>query len=151
MDAKAVSRFWSKVDKSGSCWIWTGCLRSANGYGLFSIGRRNVSAHRFAYEILNGPIPEGASILHSCDNKKCVNPSHLTAGNQSQNIKDCVKRGRHIAPAGERNGMAKLNRAQVEALRAEYSPARGSLTALAGKFGVSVATVHAIINKKRWR
>jgi hypothetical protein len=74
-----VIRFWDKVDKSGGCWKWT-AARSSSGYGTFSIGskgRFQVYAHRFAFEIGGGEIPECYELHHVCGNKLCVNPAHL--------------------------------------------------------------------------
>jgi hypothetical protein len=75
-------RFWLKVDRQdqGECWRWTGAV--AGGYGRFWIGPgrargRPVQAHRFAYELLVGPIPDGLTIDHLCLNKLCVNPAHM--------------------------------------------------------------------------
>jgi len=144
-------RFWSKVRKSDGCWEWTGALRGKESYGVFTVGRKCVSAPRMAYELTHGKIPDGLFILHSCDNKKCVNPMHLTVGTQSQNIKDCVSRKRHIAPIGERNGMSKLTSKQVEDIRSRFDGRYGSMTRLAKDYGVSVPTIHAVINKNRWK
>ena len=75
-------RFWSKVDKTGDCWLWT-AGKSDQGYGTFHIGsrtaasRRPVGAHRVAYQLLVGPIPEGFHIDHLCRVRHCVNPAHL--------------------------------------------------------------------------
>lgn len=69
-----MDRFWSKVDASGVCWEWTGAL---SRYGYFGLNGTNVLAHRYSWETLIGPIPEGCEIDHLCKNKKCVNPDHL--------------------------------------------------------------------------
>lgn len=78
-------RFWAKVDKSGGCWLWTAFVHP-NGYGIFKVGRKAVGAHRVAYELLVGPIPEGYEIDHrtSCP-RNCVNPAHLRSVTQAQN------------------------------------------------------------------
>lgn len=74
-----TERFWSKVEKTDTCWLWRGCV-GGNGYGQFSVThRKNVGAHRFAYELLVGPIPEGLSLDHLCRVIICVNSSHLEA------------------------------------------------------------------------
>lgn len=66
------SIFWTRVDKSGECWIWTGALTN-NGYGRHS----GTVAHRVSYELANGPIPEGMTVDHACFRRSCVNPAHL--------------------------------------------------------------------------
>lgn len=70
------ARFWSWVRKTDGCWLWMGVLR--RGYGRFKLRGRYYSAHRFAYELLVGPIPDGLTIDHVvCANRACVNPAHF--------------------------------------------------------------------------
>jgi hypothetical protein len=75
-----VDRFWSKVGKSDGCWTWTG-RHSGTGYGVVTVhnrGRRDTSAHRVAYELTHGPVPEGMHLDHfACDNRGCCNPDHV--------------------------------------------------------------------------
>jgi len=75
------------------CWEWQGKL-FVNGYGRFYLGDKELRAHRYSYERHVGPIPEGLMILHSCDNRKCVNPSHLRPGTAKENMADAISRGR---------------------------------------------------------
>lgn len=84
--------FWSLVDKSGDCWIWTGNI-DARGYGRVHKDNRRQRAHRVAYELSIGEIPEGLLACHSCDNKRCVNPSHIFIGTQKDNMQDWTKKG----------------------------------------------------------
>lgn len=83
-------RFWQKVEKTQSCWVWTGS-RDRKGYGK----RDGGLAHRFAYELANGPIRDGAMVDHICHNTSCVRPSHLRLANNSQNAQNLLgaKRG----------------------------------------------------------
>ena len=69
-------RFWAKVEKTDTCWLWIGTIND-KGYGQFTIGRESFRAHRFAYELLVGPIPEGLELDHLCRNRACVNSVHL--------------------------------------------------------------------------
>ncbi len=68
-------RFWAKVQKTDTCWLWTAGL--AHGYGSFRLIDRAVYAHRMAYELMVGPIPEGLHLDHLCRVTNCVNPEHL--------------------------------------------------------------------------
>lgn len=95
MKKSIEERFWSKVNKSifpDKCWEWTGSKRL--GYGRFKVGVKKVSAHRFAYMLLYGNIPKGKVIMHICDNKSCVNLSHLKLGTQKQNMQDAANKKR---------------------------------------------------------
>lgn len=71
-------RFWMKVEKTDTCWIWTGA-KATNGYGRFKTPERVVQAHRFSYELVKGKIPEGLVMDHRCRVRACVNPAHLEA------------------------------------------------------------------------
>lgn len=82
---KDVARFWKYVQKSGACWVWLGGL-SATGYGKFRVGSRTVSAHRFAWELLEGPIPDGLQIDHRCRNRRCVRPQHCQVVDHRTNV-----------------------------------------------------------------
>lgn len=83
-----AERFWSKVEKTDGCWLWTSTTNE-NGYGRFSIKRRFVSAHRLAYEMTVGPIPDGLTIDHLCRVRSCVRPEHLEAVTLQEN---CLRR-----------------------------------------------------------
>jgi hypothetical protein len=78
-------RFWRRVNKTETCWLWKG-YRNEYGYGRFAFGNKTLYAHRFAYELLVAPIPEGLQIDHLCRVRHCVNPDHLEAVPQSVNI-----------------------------------------------------------------
>lgn len=87
-------RFWRFVDKvSSDCWEWTGAIKGS-GYGYIRNEGRIDRAHRVAWELEYGPIPEGKWVLHTCDNPRCVNPGHLYLGDRAQNMRDAHKRRR---------------------------------------------------------
>lgn len=95
-------RFWDKVNKTDDCWNWTGAVINS-GYGTFFIAKVNgVSrlklAHRVAWELANGPIPEGLFVLHRCDNRRCVRPDHLFLGTAKDNTHDAMRKGRLKPP-----------------------------------------------------
>lgn len=90
---KVIAKFWSRVDKSGSCWTWQGA-RGRGGYGRFSLALGTLSAHRLAYTLLVGSIPKGMCVCHRCDNPPCVNPDHLFVGTYRDNIRDMMQKGR---------------------------------------------------------
>jgi len=82
-------RLWSRVEKTESCWNWTGAF-SSSGYGVISRGGRQgplIRTHRLAYELLVGPIPDGLQIDHLCRNKRCCNPEHLESVTQAENLR----------------------------------------------------------------
>ena len=93
-----TERFWSKVRKTDTCWIWTAGLQGSNGYGYFRISEQdgNVVAHRYSYELSNGLIPSGMLVCHTCDNPQCVNPNHLWLGSHKDNSCDAVNKKRNV-------------------------------------------------------
>ncbi len=103
--------FWSRVDNSGDCWLWTGVIKDG-GYGLVFFHKRKYLAHRLSYRLVWGPFKGSLFVLHRCDNPPCVNPAHLFLGTHEDNIEDMFAKGRHkpgrnphpeLASAGERN------------------------------------------------
>lgn len=118
MDAKAIARFWSRVDKKGpdDCWPWLGgCDR--DGYGM--LGKKR--AHRVSYTLECGPIGPGLLIRHRCDNPPCVNPRHLLVGTQKDNSRDAVERRRIRQPWGETAGASKLTDAECADIRRRFA------------------------------
>lgn len=116
LNNKQIANFWSKVNKFGplpdqsiphylgldQCWEWTGCKRE--GYGRFNIRRLNQSSHRISWEIHNAKISGNLFVLHKCDNRACVNPSHLFIGDNQLNMSDKSSKGRCNSPSGKLNG-----------------------------------------------
>lgn len=149
-----VERFWSKVDTSGDCWPWRGG-RDEDGYGQFSVNGRNVRAHRFSYELVVGPVPDGFQVCHRCDNPPCVRPSDLFLGTNAENLADMASKGR--ARVGDRrrtgaaNPRAKLTEEQVREIRLRYAAGGVSQDALAAGYGVSQVAVSHIVRGLTWK
>ena len=163
-------RFWSRVNKcssSSGCWLWSR-QRDQLGHGKIKQGQTSLMAHRVAWELTNGKIPDGMQVLHHCDNPSCVNPCHLFLGTNADNVADKVAKNRqaqgkkHSAcmretlqqyceriPRGEQRGTAKLTAPQVLALRKEQQEGK-TQRFLAQKYGLSQPTVWAILNRKTW-
>lgn len=140
--------FESKFVKSDGCWVWIGATNSG-GYG--SYGKRN--AHRASYELYNGPIPDGAHVCHSCDNRLCVRPDHLWLGTSKQNMQDCKNKGRMKMPpryVGSGHPEAKMNEDKVRAVRMEVSGGMAKRAA-ARKYGIDRATLRSILEGRTWR
>jgi len=89
-------RFWKKVDRSGTCWMWTGGT-DKGGYGVFKTDSRSIGAHRYAYELMIGPVPIGMLVDHKCRNPGCVNPAHLQAATYKQNGENRSLEGKGVS------------------------------------------------------
>ena len=143
------SRILQKITiNSNGCWEWEGAVGS-NGYGEIRIkngrsGGKRVSAHRAAYEAFIGAIPDGLSVLHTCDNRACVNPAHLFLGSPADNSRDMVDKGR--SARGERQAGARLSKAQVVEIKQSKAP----LKHFAEKFGVHIGTVSKVRTGHNW-
>ncbi len=141
------ARFWPKVERHGpdECWPWIGA-RNGAGYGHLGAGRQGegtLAAHRVAFTLSLGPIPDGLCVLHRCDNPPCCNPAHLFLGTNGDNSRDMATKGR--AHQG-----SKLRVEDIVAIRERV--ARGERqAALARDYGISAATVCELVGRKIWR
>lgn len=133
----AEDRFWQRVRKTETCWLWTG-YRNDNGYGQVGFNGHVRLAHRVAYTLAFGIIPEGMDVLHHCDNPSCVRPDHLFLGTQLDNIRDRDTKGRGVVPAI-------LTDVQAQKIKVALEDDHYGLKAsLARQYGVSLSTVSAI-------
>lgn len=141
-------RFFSFVNKTPSCWEWTGGQHKF-GYGVMTNNSyKTTLAHRISWIIHNGPIPPGMSVLHSCDNPKCVNPQHLFIGSQKDNISDMVSKGRHCH--GESARFSKLSDEKVKFIR-EANLYGFTLSQIAKQFHVDIETIRMAIKRQTWK
>lgn len=142
-----IARFWSKIQvgRDTDCWPW----RGGEDYGRVKIDGKLYLPHRLAYEIVNGPIPEGAGyhgtvVRHRCDNPACCNPSHLLTGTQSQNMLDAVERGRLDF---SKDCGRKLTQEQAAKIRSD--PRSGRV--IAAEYGIGKSQVQRIKSGERWK
>ena len=150
-------RFWAKVERRDptDCWPWRGSVKK-NGYGQIGdepegniLRRKKLYAHRVAYELARGPIPNGLHVLHRCDNPACANPAHLFLGTHQDNMADMVAKRRHVH--GDRQTNRKLDQHRVRAIRwlALHDPAPHHV--LAHEFSVSTSNVDFIVRRLTWK
>lgn len=146
-----ILRFWNKVIISDpeECWNWTAGTQS-QGYGSFGIAPGKIAlAHRLAYELENGEIPDGMCVMHTCDNRLCCNPAHLKLGTRADNNKDMISKHRHAF--GIRNGNAVLTDLDVINMRSDYRDGDCMLRNLSTKYGVHKETIRSVVEGKSWK
>lgn len=138
-------RFWSRVNKNGTCWLWQG-KPSTSGYGTVSYQGKYIGAHRIAWFLVFGKMPN-LNILHSCDNPICVNPTHLRNGTNVENIADKVLRNRQAK--GEKITISKLKDNEVREIRKNSQNL--SRNDLAKIYNVTYCTIANIIKGISWK
>jgi hypothetical protein len=147
--SNAEIRFLSRVEFDAGCWYWTG-WKDKDGYGVLSVNNRNVRAHRFSWEQVNGPIPGKMCVCHMCDTPSCVNPDHLFLGSNEDNSADRHAKGRTVKVQGERHGVSKLTAEQVREIRRLYDRDVRHRE-IASKFGITPSTVSGIGLRNQWK
>lgn len=130
-------------DKATGCWVWQG--QCCNGYGRIrrcgGADSKGALCHRLMYQHYHGPIPERHVVMHTCDNRRCVNPAHLKSATQKENIRDMHSKGRSTRTI--------LSPEEVKEIRAKHATGSG-IDKLAAEFGVGNYTIHKIVSGRSW-
>lgn len=135
------------VNASTECWEWNKGV-NRQGYGRIQlINRKGARAHRAAYEVFKGQIPQGMCVCHKCDNRKCINPDHLFLGTYKDNYRDSKEKGRNAK--GEKISQAKLTEEQARFVK--YDSQEMSSKELSKQFGVCTSTIRKIRCANRGR
>jgi hypothetical protein len=147
------NRFWTKVEVRGEdeCWPWIAGMRNSDNYGCVRYEDRVEAAHRVAWRLSRGPIPDGLQVLHSCDNPRCVNPKHLFLGTNNDNVQDKVRKGRSYRACGEQSGTHKLTNDAVREIRRKYAQGEATHKQLAREFGVVEGTIGFVLREETWK
>jgi hypothetical protein len=162
--APLEERFWRFVEKTPTCWRWTGAP-SSSGYGQIKVGKgktaRLEKAHRASYKLHHGDIPDGLYILHKCDNKWCVNPGHLFTGTQRDNMDDLVAKNREKGIVGRQprktlrrkgyGAWAKLSPELGVEIKALYATGQFTHRSLAVRYGVDPSSITRILNDESFQ
>lgn len=141
MALRLEDRFHGFTERTGTCWLWTGSMRS--GYGQIEHNGKTIGAHRAAWIIYVGEIPEGLEVCHRCDNPRCVNPLHLFLGTGKDNQQDCNRKDRRM-----RHRRTRLTVELLKMIRYWHGRGRNSVF-IAQRFGVSVRAVNYVLSGKR--
>ncbi len=162
----------------GNCWDWKGVIEGT-GYGSMAIGNTGFLAHRISYGIHIGPFDESLCVLHRCDRRSCIRPSHLFLGTKGDNIRDCAAKGRTAkgdkngkrlhpesilrgenhplrknpssAARGEDVGGVKLTEGVVRYIRSIADPKKRNFGKIGREVGVTATSVAYIYHRKTWR
>jgi hypothetical protein len=140
-----AKKFWSRVAKTESCWVYTGA-RSRLGYGSTQTMGRSRPAHHVSWWLTHGAWP--TFLMHACDNPPCVNPEHLSEGDAKRNAADMVAKGRNAR--GERKPNSKLTDAGVRQILGLLGSGE-SISRIAAKYGVSCGTISRIRADRSWK
>ncbi len=170
-DAVRFARYLNPILNAFGCQFYTGALGSG-GYGQFSVNGRSMPAHRFAYQLANGPIPDKESVQHLCagfypkgdiTNRRCVNPAHLTTGSAFKNAQQTVaddriakgdRAGARLHPEklerGENHHGAILTDADVLSMRARSTGRAGEIRDFTAEYGMEKGYIGKILRRKVW-
>lgn len=143
LNIETANRFWAKVNKTDTCWLWTGAV-DYDGYGLFLWNGVCKKAHRCAWALTHETLPGAACVLHKCDVRNCVRPDHLCLGSHTENMQERNRKKRNAW--GERMGSSKLTESQVQEIRMSQDSQRQ----LAIRYKVGSTTIWCIKHNVTW-
>lgn len=140
----------ARTIKGPGCWEIQGAKCGPNGYGQVFLGRVHgklirKAAHRLAWELSHGPIPDGLTVLHKCDNPRCVRPEHLMLGTQRDNVHDAIRKGRRNA-----FGHQKLTAQDVVQIRVRAAHG-DDFSDLATEFNLTRHSIAGIVRGDTWK
>lgn len=150
--AGEIDRLLRRVYVGGAdeCWPWRFTVNNYRfPYGSYRFSGQTQKAHRVSWQLHYGPIPNGMSVCHKCDNPPCINPAHLFLGTHAENMADMASKGRAGAPRGEASKCAKLTADQV--LSAKRDLATDTVSEVARRFGVAHSTMRRIKTGEGWK
>lgn len=153
-----VNRLLSKTIKAESgCLIWTGCV-DRTGYGAFKIAGKKLGAHVASWRLHNNgdPVPVGKLIMHKCDCRLCVNPSHLVVATSSENMLDAVKKNRlyEFQIRGESHPSSLLTDDLVRRIRQMYQPRTfgpRKIARVLAEFGATESAIRKVVSGDNWK
>lgn len=142
-----LERFMAKAyqEPNTGCWLFSCC--GSDGYGTFYYEQKVQRAHRAAYKMFRGQIPEKTEVCHSCDVPSCVNPAHLFLGSHLDNMTDMYRKNRRIAARGDKCRSTILTPEKVKLIRASTSPVK----TMASEYGVSTILIYQIRRGLKWK
>lgn len=145
-----MERFWSKVKKTESCWLWT-ATKNHRGYGRFQYEGRLWLPHRISWRLHYGDIPNDTCVCHKCDVRLCVNPSHLFLGTHQDNAIDRERKGRGVHLRGEDVFLSKLTDVEIIEIREKYSTGEHSFSSLGRDYNMHYSSIADIVRRHTWK
>tara|TARA_R110000868_G_scaffold131618_1_gene341717 strand:+ start:205 stop:681 length:477 start_codon:yes stop_codon:yes gene_type:complete len=146
-----INKYLPDILNENHCWIWNGA-KDKNGYGITSQNKKTLKVHRLMYEIYYAESLKELHCLHTCDNPSCVNPLHLFAGTNLDNVRDKINKGRCYTgyQKGENNGASKLKDNDVIEIRKLYNTGKYTTTKLGEMYKIHRSTISYIVNNKTY-